>query len=81
MQKTSLENPVAWWTEEDLAEKETDSMAEPFLSDDTAHNYAIRDLLKLRENGVVTSEQSVKFLHFIINIPIVILLKSSSHRG
>lgn len=47
MQKTSPENSVGWWTEEGLAEKETDSMTEPFLSDDTAHNYAIRDLLKL----------------------------------
>ena len=47
MRKTSPESPIGWWTVEDLAEKETDSMVEPFLSDDTAHNYAIRDLLKL----------------------------------
>ena len=38
MQKTSPEDSVGWWTEEDLAEKETDSMTESFLSDDTAMN-------------------------------------------
>ena len=47
MQKTSPKNPVGWWTEEDLAEEEADSITGPLLSDDTAHNYAIRDLLKL----------------------------------
>ena len=31
MQKTSPENSVGWWTEEDLAEKETDSMTERFF--------------------------------------------------
>ena len=39
-----------------------------------------KKLLK-RGIGVVTSEQSVKFLHFVIKITISILLKSSSHRG
>ena len=33
------------------------------------------------ENGVVTSEQSVKSLHFIMKITMAILSRSSIHRG
>ena len=62
MQKTSPENSVGWWTEEDLAEKETDSMTEPFLSDDTVHNYAIRDLLLFSAAKETILELSMKKL-------------------
>ena len=71
MQKTSPENSVGWWTEEDLAEKETDSITESFLSDDTAHNYAIRDLLKLNFSDYCLShpvpEFKLKTLHAMIS--------------
>ena len=71
MQKTSPENSVGWWTEEDLAEKETESMTEPFLSDDAAHNYAIRDLLKLNFSDYCLShpvpEFKLKTLHAMIS--------------
>lgn len=70
-QKTSPENSVGWWTEEDLAEKETDSITESFLSDDTAHNYAIRDLLKLNFSDYCLShpvpEFKLKTLHAMIS--------------
>lgn len=71
MQKTSPENPFGWWTEEDLAEKETNSMTEPLFSDDTAHNYAIRDLLKLNFSDYCLShpvpEFKLKTLNAMIN--------------
>ena len=59
-------NKTAWCRENGISEKQF---------------FYWQRILRNKENGVVTSEQSVKFLHFIINIPIVILLKSSSHRG
>ena len=56
---------------EDLAEKETDPIMEPFLSDDTAHNYAIRDLLKLSFSDYCLShpvpEFKLKTLNAMIN--------------
>lgn len=61
MRKNSPENSVGWWTEEDLAEKETDSMTEPFLSDYTVHNYAIRDLLKLNFSDYCLSHPVPEF--------------------
>lgn len=61
MHKTSPENSVGWWTEEDLAEKETDSITEPFLPDDTAHNYAIRDLLELNFSDYCLSHPVPEF--------------------
>ena len=71
MQKTSLENSVGWWTEEYLAEKETDPITEPFLSDEAAHNYAIRDLLKLNFSDYCHShpvpEFKLKTLNAMIN--------------
>lgn len=71
MLKTSPENSVGWWSQEDLAKKETDSFTESFLYDDTVHNYAIRDLLKLNFSDYCLShpvpEFKLKTLNAMIN--------------